>query len=132
MPGCDRLVPLPRPWFRPRVAPPVAPSVKSQILPADSATSDQAPAAARASAIAGKFSDYGIEDNFMRLLAEKLKPNTSALFVLARGGVPERVLPEVGKYGGTVLHTSLPPETEDQLRAALTSGPEQEARGTAV
>src|SRR5215510_11050449 len=86
---------------------------------------------AGAGAIAGKLSDYGIDDNFMRALAENFQPNTSALFVLARGGVPERVLPEIAKYGGTVLHTSLPPETEEQLRAALTSTPEPEAKGTA-
>ncbi len=82
-------------------------------------------------AIAGKLSDYGIDDKFMRELGEKIQPNTSALFVLARGGVPERVLPEIGKYGGTVLHTSLPPETEEQLRAALIATPDQEAKGTA-
>lgn len=80
-------------------------------------------------AIAGKLSDYGIDDNFMRALAEKFQPNTSALFVLARGGVPERVLPEIAKYGGTVIQTSLPPETEEQLRTALSAGSQQEARG---
>ncbi len=73
-------------------------------------------------AIAGKLSDYGIDDNFMRELAEKFQPNTSALFVLARGGVPDRVLPEIAKYGGTVIQTSLPPETEEQLRSALSGG----------
>lgn len=91
-----------------------------------------AAAGAAAGAIAGKFSDYGIDDNFMRSLGEKLQPNTSALFVLAQGGVPERVLPEVGKYGGTLLHTSLPPETEEQLRAALSSGQGKEGRVAAV
>lgn len=70
-------------------------------------------------ALAAKWSDYGIDDNFIRALAEKLQPNTSALFVLARGGTPERILPEIRKYGGTVLQTSLPPEAEEQLQAAL-------------
>lgn len=73
-------------------------------------------------ALAGKFSDYGIEDNFMRALGEKLQPNTSALFVLARGGTPERVLPEIAPYGGTVLQTSLPAAAEEQLRVALSQG----------
>src|SRR5262245_46932093 len=82
---------------------------------------------AGAGAIAGKLSDYGIDDSFMRALAEKFQPNTSALFVLARGGVPERVLPEIAKYGGTVIQTSLPPETEEQLRQALSEGSAQEA-----
>jgi len=77
-------------------------------------------------AIAGKLSDYGIDDNFMRTLAEQLQPNTSALFVLARGGVPDRVLPEIAKYGGTVIQTSLPQETEEQLRVALSGGTAQD------
>ena len=81
-------------------------------------------------AIAGKLSDYGIDDNFMRELAEKFQPNTSALFVLARGGVPDRVLPEIAKYGGTVIQTSLPPETEDQLRLALSGGSQEATRAT--
>jgi uncharacterized membrane protein len=73
-------------------------------------------------ALAGKFSDYGIDDNFMRALGEKLQPNTSALFVLARGGTPERVLPQIAPYGGTLLKTSLPPEAEARLQAALNQG----------
>ena len=81
-------------------------------------------------AIAGKLSDYGIDDNFMRALAEKFQPNTSALFVLARGGVPDRVLPEIAKYGGTVIQTSLPPETEEQLRAALSAGAQEASKTT--
>jgi len=81
-------------------------------------------------AIAGKLSDYGIDDNFMRTLAEKLQPNTSALFVLARGGVPDRVLPEIARYGGTVIQTSLPQETEEQLRVALSGGSEEARRAT--
>jgi len=85
---------------------------------------------AASGAIAGRLSDYGIDDNFMRTLAEKFQPNSSALFVLARGGVPDRVLPEIAKYGGTVIQTSLPQETEEQLRVALSGGSEQEAGRT--
>jgi len=73
-------------------------------------------------ALAGKLADCGIDFDFIRPLAEKLQPNTSALFVLARGGTPERVLPEIRRYGGTVLQTSLRPEAEEQLQAALTEG----------
>jgi uncharacterized membrane protein len=73
-------------------------------------------------ALAGRFADYGINDDFMRALSEKLQPNTSALFVLARGGTPERILPEVSKFGGTVLQTSLPPEAEQELQSALSEG----------
>jgi uncharacterized membrane protein len=81
---------------------------------------------AASGALAGKFSDYGIDDNFMRALGQKLQPNNSALFVLARGGTPERVLPEIAPYGGTVLQTSLPPDAEARLQAALNQGRPQE------
>jgi uncharacterized membrane protein len=80
---------------------------------------------AASGALAGKFSDYGINDNFMRSVGEQLQPNTSALFVLVRGGTPERVLPEIAPYGGTVLQTSLPPETEARLQEALNQGQPQ-------
>lgn len=75
---------------------------------------------AASGAIAGKFADYGIDANFTRGVSEKLAPNTSALFVLVRGGTPDRVLSELSRLGGTVLQTSLPMEAEEELRAALT------------
>src|SRR5699024_5916225 len=37
---------------------------------------------AGAGALSGKLADYGIDDDFIRSLAEKLQPNTSALFLL--------------------------------------------------
>jgi uncharacterized membrane protein len=36
-----------------------------------------------------------------------LQPGSSALFVLVRESTPDRMLPEVSEYGGTVLHTWL-------------------------
>jgi uncharacterized membrane protein len=79
-------------------------------------------------ALAGKFSDYGIDDKFMKTLGEKLQPNTSALFVLAKGGTPERVLPEIARLGGHIIQTSLPPETEARLAQELAEREEQLTR----
>lgn len=73
-------------------------------------------------AIAGKLSDYGIGDTFIKQLSASLPPNSSAIFVLVRRSTPDKVLPEVGKYGGTVLHTSLPADAEARLQAALAQG----------
>lgn len=73
-------------------------------------------------AIAGKLSDYGIDDKFAKQLTSTLQPNSSALFVLVQRSTPDKVVPELAKYGGTVLQTSLPKETEDKLRAALEQG----------
>src|SRR6185503_19269539 len=39
---------------------------------------------AGAGALSGSLADYGIDDDFIRQIAETLQPNTSALFVLVR------------------------------------------------
>jgi uncharacterized membrane protein len=73
-------------------------------------------------ALSGSLVDYGIDDNFIRSLAETLQPNTSALFVLVRKAQPEKILAELSGVRGRVLRTSLSPEQESRLQAAL-SGP---------
>lgn len=73
-------------------------------------------------AITGKLSDYGIDDKFAKQLTATLQPNSSAIFVLVQRSTPDKVVPELAKFGGTILQTSLPKETEDKLRAALEQG----------
>jgi uncharacterized membrane protein len=73
-------------------------------------------------AIAGKSIDYGISDSFMKELAEKVQPGTSALFVLFRKATWEKVLDQIAQYGGTVMHSSLSPEAEARLQEALIVG----------
>lgn len=73
-------------------------------------------------ALSGKLSDYGIDDKFAKQIAATLQPNTSAIFMLVRRATPDKVIPELSQYGGTVLQTSLPKETEDKLQAALKQG----------
>ena len=63
--------------------------------------------------------DYGIDDTFIRQIAETLQPNTSALFVLVRKAQPEKVLAELKQFRGRVLRSSLSPEQEASLQAAL-------------
>ena len=55
----------------------------------------------------------------MKKLSENFKPGTSALFVLVCNSTPDKVVEEIKKYGGTVLHTSLSHEDEAKLQAAL-------------
>jgi uncharacterized membrane protein len=76
-------------------------------------------AGAGAGAISGALTDVGINDDFMKKLAEKLQPNTSALFALVRKSTPDKVLPRIQPYGGTILQTSLTHEDEQKLQAAL-------------
>lgn len=73
-------------------------------------------------AISGALTDVGINDDFMKSLAQKLEPNTSALFVLVRKMTEDKVVAEVQKFGGTVLQTSLSHEDESKLQAALDQG----------
>lgn len=77
-------------------------------------------------AIAGKLSDYGIDDNMAKQIAASLKPKSSAIFVLVQRSTPDKVVPELAHFGGTVIQTSLPKETEEKLQSALDQGgPEQ-------
>ena len=58
---------------------------------------------AGAGAVAGALSDVGINDNFMKQLAEKLTPGTSALFVLVDSTLTDKVLDELRGPGGAVV-----------------------------
>ncbi|MDI3287459.1 DUF1269 domain-containing protein [Polyangium sp. 15x6] len=73
-------------------------------------------------ALTGKASDYGIDDAFMKRLAEQMKPGSSAIFTLTRKVTADKVIPELAKYGGTVLQTSLSKDAEEKLEAALEQG----------
>lgn len=76
-------------------------------------------AGAASGAIAGKYSDYGIPDDFIRELGNKIKPNSSALFLLVKKVVADKVLARVGHHRGEVLQTSLSTEQEERLKTAL-------------
>jgi uncharacterized membrane protein len=73
-------------------------------------------------ALAGSLSDYGIDDAFIEELGAQLTPGSSAIFVLVRKATVDKALPEVSKFGGTILRTSLTKEAEDKLQAALNQG----------
>lgn len=76
---------------------------------------------ASAGAVSGALSDIGINDKFMKDLAETMTPGSSALFVLVRKMTPDRVLEAIKGTGGKVLQTSLSHEDEAKLQAALTA-----------
>ena len=74
---------------------------------------------AGAGAVTGALTDVGIDDKFMKELAEGLQENSSILFLLVRKATPDKVLPEISQYGGKILKTSLSHEDESKLQAAL-------------
>ncbi len=87
---------------------------------------------AAAGAISGALSDVGINDAFMKKLAETLKPGTAALCVLVHSMTPDKVVEEIQQFGGTVIKTNLSHEDEAKLRAALASAQQPGAPPAAV
>ena len=77
-------------------------------------------------ALAGSLSDYGIDDDLIRSIGDTLQPNTSALFVLIRKVQPEKVLAELSGFKGKVIRSSLSPDQEQRLQAALSQAQRQD------
>jgi len=70
-------------------------------------------------ALSGALADYGINDDFIKEMAKNLEPGSSALFVLVRRVIFDKVLPELKPFDGKVIRTSLTNEQERRLRKAL-------------
>ena len=70
--------------------------------------------------VIGALKDRGIDDTFIRGVADSLKPDSSAIFLLVKeGGDAAKIREELRPYKATVIHTTLPPEVEKQLRDSL-------------
>ena len=67
----------------------------------------------------GKATDLGIDNKFIKEVGNSLEPGQSALFILVVKATPDKVLPELAKFGGTVYQTSLSKEAEANLQKAL-------------
>lgn len=78
-------------------------------------------------AIVGKSTDLGIDNKFIKEVGESLDPGGSALFMLVTEATPDKVLPEMEKFGGHVYQTSLSNEDEENLRKVLEHGNVKEA-----
>jgi uncharacterized membrane protein len=63
-------------------------------------------------ALAGSITDYGIDDDLIKRLAEALPANSSALFLLVRKAQPEKVLEAFKGEHAKVLRSSLSPECQ--------------------
>jgi uncharacterized membrane protein len=77
---------------------------------------------AGAGAMSGALTDVGVNDDFMKDLAEHFKPESSALFVLVRKATPDKVLEALKGMGGKILQTSLSHQDEEKLQSALDAG----------
>ncbi len=74
---------------------------------------------AAAGAASGALTDVGIEDRFMKDVAQVLQPGNAALFLLVRKMTTDKVLEGLRDVGGTVLRTSFDHTKEQALRDAL-------------
>ena len=74
---------------------------------------------AGAGALSGALADYGISDDFIKELGQTLQPGTSAIFMLVRRVNLDKALPELSKFGGKIIKTSLTHEQEARLKSAL-------------
>jgi uncharacterized membrane protein len=71
---------------------------------------------AAAGALVGRFTDYGIDDDFVRRTREQIVQGTSALFVLTSNAVTDRVAEAFSGVSAELLFTKLSGEREKQLR----------------
>jgi len=74
---------------------------------------------AASGAISGALTDFGINDDFMKDVAQVVPPGGAALFVLVRKMTTDKVLEELKGTGGTVLRTSFEKSMDDAIRTAL-------------
>ena len=75
-------------------------------------------------ALMGKMTKGAIDKEFQAQVRDMLKPGTSALFLVVEQVTPDKAVEGLSRYGGTVLKSSLPKDTEAQLQEALHSGEE--------
>jgi uncharacterized membrane protein len=78
---------------------------------------------AASGALAGKMTDAGVNDDFMKQLGQKMPAGGAALIALGRSDAPNRVLDRLKPYGGDVIQTSLDDDEEQRLRSALGEAP---------
>lgn len=76
---------------------------------------------AGAGALSGRFTDIGINDEFMKGLAQNFRPGCAAVFILLRKVTADKVLEGLSSFRGKgkVLQTSLEKDREDTLREFL-------------
>jgi len=70
-------------------------------------------------AFAGKSADYGIDDNFIKEVGEKVQPGNSAAFLLVSNAQPDKVIEDLKQFNGEIVHTSLSKDQELRLKEAF-------------
>jgi uncharacterized membrane protein len=74
---------------------------------------------AASGALGGWLTDVGVDDKFMKEVAESLQAGNATLFLLVRKLTTDKVLEDLKGVGGKVLRTSFDHTKEEALRATL-------------
>jgi len=79
---------------------------------------------AAAGAIYAKVVDRGLEDDWVKSMAEWIDPGTSALLLLVDDTIDPAVIEELGRFEGTgeVVFTTLPAHVKAEIEGALAGG----------
>ncbi len=70
-------------------------------------------------ALAGRFTNVGIDDNFIKQVREQVTQGTSALFLLTTSGVVDRIAEHFKGVEFEIVSTNLSREQEEELKAAF-------------
>jgi uncharacterized membrane protein len=70
-------------------------------------------------ALYGRLVDIGLDDGWVRQMADWIDPGTSALLLLVQEARLHEVLAELRRFEGRVVTTTLPDEVREQLEEAL-------------
>jgi uncharacterized membrane protein len=70
-------------------------------------------------ALFGAIEKAGIDKEFQRQVRDMVRPGTSALFMIVESDLTDKALAALGRFGGTVLKSSLSTEAERKLQEAL-------------
>jgi len=78
-----------------------------------------AAAGAGGGALSGSLIDFGVNDDFVKKLAETIPNSSSALFVLVREATMDKVVAEIQQWNPRILNTNLTGEQEAKLAAEI-------------
>ncbi|MER7950448.1 DUF1269 domain-containing protein [Streptomyces sp. NPDC096079] len=76
----------------------------------------------------GKLTQMGVDNGFRKKVSDLLEPGAAAVVIMASTITEDRFAAAMEPFGGTVLKTSLPEESERELAEQL-AGPEPETAG---
>ncbi|MGW2280233.1 DUF1269 domain-containing protein [Streptomyces sp. NPDC001770] len=74
---------------------------------------------AAAGALGGRLADVGIDDDFINEVKEQVTPGTSALFLLTRDEITDRIGAALPGGGAELLHSNLDAASEERLRSVF-------------